>query len=168
MIRYVKGVFLSALLIVTFSLHAEDLPYLNTVQQLEFGELMGFTGSCSLDYDSKILTDNGGSLCPFSGVRYGEPGKYLIVANFNADVEVQITSHTANGDGILYTPSGIFRVHGEPDIPIIADQKQTISSGTTGVITILLGGTLTLTANKAFDTTFTVTTEQGIIFNEVD
>jgi hypothetical protein len=137
------------------------------MQELEFGELMGFTGSCILAYDTKILSDNGGSLCPFPNVRYGEPGEYLIVANFNTDLEIMIVSRPSDGDGISYTPAGIYRVHGEADTAIIADQNQTISSGTTGVITIILGGTLTLTSNKAFASLYTVTTEQGIIFNEL-
>jgi hypothetical protein len=146
---------------------AQELPYINEVQKLEFGELMGFTGSCSLAYDTKVLSDNGGSLCPFSKVRYGEPGQYFIVANFNTDVEIRIASRNNDGDGIAYTPSGVYRVHGESDIAIIADSNQTVSSGTTGVITILLGGTLTVSSIKALGSTFNVTLEQGITFNEL-
>lgn len=152
---------------LVFSAFAEDLPYINQVQQLEFGELMGLPGSCSLDYDTKIVSDNGGSLCPYSNVIYGEPGQYLVVANSNTDVEIIIASRENDGDGISYTPSGIYRVHGEADIAIIADTTQTISSGSTGVITIMLGGTLTLVSSKDYDSTYTVSIEQGITFNEV-
>jgi hypothetical protein len=165
--KYAKGVMTSILMALVFSASAADRPYINLLQQLEFGELMGFTGSCSLDYDTKIVSDNGGSLCPFSNVRYGEPGRYQIVANFNTDVEIVIASRASDGDGILYTPTGIYKVHGVDDIAISANTNQTISSGTTGVITIILGGTLSLTSNKALGSTYTVDIEQGIIFNEV-
>ena len=156
----------SVLATLVFSASAAE-PVISILQELEFGELMGFTGSCSLDYDTKIVSDNGGSLCPFSDVRYGEPGQYLVTVDVNVDVEIVIASRVSDGDGIFYTPTGVYRVFGEDDIPIIADQNQTVASGTTGVITIILGGTLTLTSNKALGSSYTVDIAQGIIFNEV-
>jgi hypothetical protein len=152
----------------TYSAYAQvERPFFNEVQEIDFGELLGLTGTCLLDHDSGLITDGGGSLCPFPNDRYGTPGKYQIVATPNTNVEILIDRRPNSGDGISYTPSGIFQVFGESDTNITAEITQTINSGSTGVITILLGGTLVASVPQSFNSSFSISIEDGITFNEV-
>lgn len=142
-------------------------PTLNAIQKIDFGELLGMFGTCHLAYDTKILTDQGGGLCPFADVRYGEPGKYLIIATPNSTVRIRIEDRPNSGDGITFTPEGVYQVFEQPDVPIVVKSSQDIYSGDTGVITILMGGTLTTTIDQDFNKTFNISIINGITFDEL-
>jgi hypothetical protein len=153
---------------IAFSTNAqEDLPFMNIIHNADFGELLGLPGSCVLDHSTNEVTDAGGSLCPFADQRYGEAGEYIIVATSNTNVTINISIRTDEGDGLNFVPSGVYQVNGESDISITATQDQTIFSGNTGVITIVMGGTLTASNTLAYNASYSIELENGISFNEV-
>lgn len=151
-----------------FAINAqEDRPYINIIQHPDFGELMGLPGSCELNYVNNELTDNGGSLCPFTDQRYGEAGHYIIVASANTNITTNISIRTPIGDGLTYTPNGVYRVSGQADVNITAAQDQTIFSGNTGIITVILGGNLTVSQILPYNKSFNIELDDGISVSEV-
>lgn len=146
---------------------AQEKPYINKVQILDFGELLGLPGSCRLDFDTKELSDLGGNLCPFSDQRFGEPLRYLVVADPNSQVEFRVISYLNPAQGLSYAPEGIYEVSGLADVPIIVNQLQTIDAGATGVINIIMGGTLTTSQPQSFNSSFFIEIEDGISFEPV-
>lgn len=165
--NYFRLFALLSTVLVSSQLLCQEKPYLTKSKELDFGELLGFTGSCHLDFITKELTDNGGSLCPFSDQRYGEPAHYIIVANPGSQVEFRIISYSNPTEGLSYIPEGIYEVNGLPDVTIVANQFQTIDSGDTGVISIFIGGTLSTSRAQSFNSSFLIEIEDGISFNEV-
>ena len=163
----IKVVFFISLFSMSHISFSADLPYVNEVNVIHFGELLGLSGVCELDYDTKLLTSISGQLCPFMGTTYGEPGKYMIVASPYKQISIQVKSRINNGDGLTYIPSGAYRVFNEVDIAIIPNEFQTINSGSTGVITILIGGSLTSATNQDFNSSYRVDIISGIEFNEL-
>jgi hypothetical protein len=151
-----------------FLASAQEKPYFREVRIINFGELLGLVGSCELDHETNEVSDGGGSLCPFTGTRYGEAGKYEVVADPNTNIKLKISIRASiNGDGINFIPSGKYEVIGEPDVDIIVNQNQTIFTGSTGVITILVGGTLMATSTQNYNDTYEIEFENGITFDEV-
>ncbi|WP_293751305.1 hypothetical protein [uncultured Paraglaciecola sp.] len=160
-------IFCVGFLLINSAFAQEERPFFNEVQPIDFGELLGLAGTCILNYDSGLITDGGGSLCPFPNTRFGDPGRYQIVATPFTNVQIMVDRRPNTGDGISYTPAGIYQVFGESDTPIIADLNQTIYSGSTGVITIFLGGTLVSSVAQSFNSSFSISIVDGITFNEV-
>ncbi len=146
---------------------AEEEPRVNKSQILDFGELLGLPGSCHLDVATKELTDFGGNLCPFSDQRYGEPARYIVVADPGSQIEFRIISYSNLIEGLSYTPEGVYEVSGLPDVPIIINQFQTIDGGATGIIHIVIGGTLTTSSAQSFNSSFLIEIEDGISFEAV-
>lgn len=146
---------------------AQEKPYVNKVQILDFGELLGLPGSCHLNFDTKVLSDLGGNLCPFNDQRFGEPLQYLVVADPNSQVEFRVISYSNSDQGLSYAPEGIYEVSGLADVPIIVNQFQTIDAGATGVINIIMGGTLTTSQPQSFNSSFLIEIEDGVSFEAV-
>lgn len=141
--------------------------YITEVNKVDFGELLGLAGSCHLDHSTKVVTDVGGSLCPFTTPPLGEPGKYFIVADPFKQISIRIKNRPNTGDGLTYVPDGVYEVFGLADTAIISNQFQVIDSGATGVINIKLGGTLTSATSQSFNSVFSVVVTEGITFNEL-
>ena len=140
---------------------------INEVNNIDFGEILGLSGSCDLDWDTKITSDAGGQLCPSTNVNYGEPGKYVIVADPYTQFSIRIKNRINPGDGLSFYPDGVYRVFGESDINILQNQFQTVDSGATGVITIIIGGTLISAIDQNFNTPYNINISQGITYNEL-
>jgi hypothetical protein len=146
---------------------AQDKPYLITSQILDFGELLGLTGTCHLDFDTKELTDMGGNLCPFNYQSYGEPARYIVVTDPGSQVEFRMVGLFSTSEGLSYVPEGVYVVSDLPDVPILVNQFQTIDSGDTGIINIHIGGTLTTLSAQSFNSNFLIYIEDGISFEAV-
>lgn len=146
---------------------SQETPYLIISQKLDFGELLGLTGTCHLDAETKEVTDLGGSFCPFIYQRYAEPAHYIIVADPGSQVEFRINTYSNLSNGLNYIPEGIYKVSGLSDVPMLINQFQTINSGSTGVINIRMGGTLTTSRAQSFNTNFLIEIVDGISFEHV-
>jgi hypothetical protein len=140
-------------------------PYLNVIDDISFGSLLGKTGSCELNAITKVIDNQSGNLCLYNET--GTPGRYLIVSSSNKVIRIRINTKTNSGDGIVFVPSGVYRVTGEVDIDIVADQYQDISTGTTGILEIKLGGALTAHLTLSLASTFSFTNLTGIEWNEL-
>lgn len=141
-------------------------PYLSVVEEMSFGELTGFNGSCFMDYSTKEVSYLSGSLCPFSETRYGTPGKYFLFGDPNAVIRIRVNDKVNTGDGVTYSPAGSYSVNGEPDVVINANTYQLITIRSQGFIVINLGGTMTNYKQQNFNSTYNLTMENAIQFTE--
>jgi hypothetical protein len=141
-------------------------PTLSIVKEISFGEIFGKSGICNLDYDTKVVSDLGGGLCPSFETKLGVPGQYIITGNSGTSLVIHIKSRPDSGDGLTFTPSGIFEVYGQADIPILTNQDQVVPTGDTGVVTIRLGGTLRAIFDQSFNDSISIEMIEGITFNE--
>ena len=141
-------------------------PYLTIIDELSFGELTGFSGTCSLDYQTKELSHVSGTLCPFSDGRKGTPGKFFLFGNPNTQISIRIKNKPNTGDGFSYTPSGVYSVSGFSDVAIISNTFQLVNTGNSGLIIINLGGTFTSAVQQSFNSTFDLVIEDAIQFIE--
>tara|TARA_R110000868_G_scaffold372002_2_gene635779 strand:- start:138 stop:644 length:507 start_codon:yes stop_codon:yes gene_type:complete len=167
MSRFLKKLCISLCTVVSCTALSQQAPYLNEVKVIDFGTILGLSGTCHLAYDTAIVSDAGGNLCPFQEVVYGTLGKYQIVAAPHTQIQIRIVDRPNNGDGITFTPAGVFQVLGLPDILIAPKTFQTVSTGDTGVITIIMGGTLVNSTPQNFNTSYLFNIESGITFNEI-
>ncbi|WP_448567972.1 hypothetical protein [Thalassotalea ganghwensis] len=154
-------------LVMCFPSYGFIEPYINVTQIIDYGELLPLTGICHIDHDTKEVIDIAGNVCPYPDTRYGEPGRYMLVGNPNTNMSIKIASRLNPGDGMSFAPDGIYQVNGRADIAIVADQFQTVNTGDTGVITIIIGGSLTIHSNLSFNNSYRVDIAQGIVFNEL-
>jgi hypothetical protein len=151
----------------TLSATAQEKPYFREIRTVNFGELVGLIGTCELDHVTNEISDGGGSLCPYTGTRYGEAGKYEIVGNPNTNIKIRVSIITNQGDGLNFVPDGVYQVLGQPDTELIAAQDQTVFTGSTGVITILMAGTLISVSPQGYSSTYDIDFVNGITFDEV-
>jgi hypothetical protein len=146
---------------------SQERPFATEFEVLSFGTLLGLPGMCYLDVNTKELIDMGGHLCPFSEQVFGVPGRYTIEADPDVQIQIRIVNLARQSNGVSYRVAGIFRVVGLPDVDIMDNSFQTIDSGNTGIITILLGGTLTTADRLSFNSTFELPIEDWINFEQI-
>jgi hypothetical protein len=144
---------------------AFSAPYLNVIDDISFGNLLGKTGSCELNAITNVIGNQSGNLCLYNET--GTPGRYLIISSSNKVIRIKISTKTNSGDGIVFVPSGVYRVTGELDVVIVADQYQDIDTGDTGILEIKLGGALTAHLTLSLASTFSFTNLTGIDWNEL-
>lgn len=166
---YGDGMYVNKLIIIVVLLFspivAFSAPYLSALDDISFGELLGKNGSCELDATTNIIGNHTGSLCLYN--KTGTPGRYLIVSSPDKIIRIRINTKTNSGDGITFIPSGVYRVTGEVDVAIVANQYQNIDTGTTGILEIKLGGVLAAQIELSLASTFTFTNMTGIDWNEL-
>lgn len=135
--------FLSGILFYSYSVLAAITPYIIETKTLHFGELVFVSGSCSMAYNTQVITNlTSPDICINS---IGTIGTYQIFANPNKDVQIKIKTHTDTGNGIVYVPDGELVSDFESAL-IIADTTKTINSGASGIIDIAIGGRLTISS----------------------
>lgn len=168
MFKTFKFVYLLFMILTGFnsvSAYADITPYRVVVNELSFGEIFGFPGSCTLDYSTNVVTNNSGFLCA-EGLRFGVPGKIVIYGNPNKVMSIRLRNKINDGDGLAFSASGVFNVSGLPDTILIADNPQLINTGSTGNIVINFGGTLTNTTQQNFSQAFELIIEDALEFTE--
>ena len=137
---------LGGILIYSFSVSAAITPYIVETRTLYFGHIVFMQGSCSMAYDSQVISNlTASNICTSST---GTAGTYQIFSNPNTQVQIKLKSHGDNGNGIIYVPNGELVSDFETAL-IIADTTKTINSGASGIINITIGGRLTISSTLA-------------------
>ena len=137
---------LGGILIYSFSVSAAITPYIVETRTLYFGHIVFMQGSCSMAYDSQVISNlTTSNICTSST---GTTGTYQIFSNPNTQVQIKLKSHGDNGNGIIYVPNGELVSDFETAL-IIADTTKTINSGASGIINITIGGRLTISSTLA-------------------
>jgi hypothetical protein len=165
-IKIIRVIFF-ALGVFSLSSFAAITPYITLVDNLSFGEILGLPGSCYLAHDTKEVIDSAGSLCPAQESEGGTPGKFILYANANKQVNIKIKNKINDGDGLSFTADGVYSVSGLPDITILPNQFQLIDTGSTGIIIITIGGTLTSSIQQNFSSSYNLNVIDGIEFFEL-
>jgi len=142
---------LGGILIYSFSVSAAITPYIVETRTLYFGHIVFMQGSCSMAYDSQVISNlTTSNICTSST---GTTGTYQIFANPNTQVQIKLKSHGDNGNGVIYVPNGELISDFETAL-IIADTTKTINSGASGIINITIGGRLTISSTLASSTSY--------------
>jgi len=151
---------LGGLLSYSFSVYAAITPYIVETKTLYFGEIIFIPGSCSMAYNTQVISNlTSSNICTSST---GTSGTYQIFANPNKQVQIKLKSHGDTGNGIIYVPDGELVSDFESAI-IIADTTKTINSGASGIIDISIGGRIIINSmlssssaySELFDIEFT-------------
>lgn len=158
-----RAFYIFCVLLLPFS--AFCAPYLNTVNHIDFGDLLGFPGSCEMNGDTGVISNLTGNFCLPD--KTGTPGLYIIVSSPNKIIRIRINSKANTGNGIRLTPSGIYEVTDEADVAIIPDQFQDIDTGSYGSVFIRLGGSISAAAPLSFGGSYPQTNVVGIEWNEL-
>ena len=159
--RYSKIVILNLLLLPFFSV-AE--PFLTSTKQLDFGTILGRTGSCYLDAVTEYLTPLSGSFCP-SWQQKGTRAEHIIHGDPNTTIRIKFKIVDIAEDNLYYTPDGIFVVSGSPNVPINVNTYHEINTGPSGVITMYVGGTLRSTIDYPSSYIYSHSFVNGIEWN---
>ncbi|TWX67483.1 hypothetical protein [Colwellia sp. C1TZA3] len=163
--RKFRFTFLFTFIVFSWSNIALSAAYFSTLDELSFGELMGFPGSCEMDALTGDIGNQTGSFCLYD--KKGTVGSYLIVSSAYKVISIKINRRMNSGDGITFIPSGVYQVSGEADIAILPDQLQNINTGDTGILHIKLGGSLRSNQALSFSSLFTFTNIAGIEWDEL-
>jgi len=132
---------MSGILIYSCSAFAAITPYIIETKTLSFGNIIFIPGSCSMAYNSQVISNlTSSSICTSST---GTIGIFQIFSNPNKQVKIKIKSHGDTGNGVIYVPYGEIVSDVESAI-IIADTTKTINSGASGMIELTIGGQLTI------------------------
>jgi len=140
-------------------------PYFSVLDEMSFGELLGFPGSCEMNGVTGVIGNPVGNLCLAD--KTGTVGSYMIVSSPNKIIRIKINRRFDDGNGIIFIPSGTYQVTGESDIEVIADQFQNIDTGDTGFLFIKLGGVLTASQKLNFATLYSLSNIVGIEWDEL-
>jgi hypothetical protein len=153
--RYKIMQLLSTLLFIV-SLDVLAAPFMVESSNTSFGAkiLPGF-GACDLAYDTSVLSNASGNIC--SGTT-GSRGHYKVFAAANTTVRIVLNAHNNSGDGLIFYPNGV--VFSDSTAPIAIDGNTIwIDSGTSGIVEIYVGGTLTLVSKPSVSKTYNFTFE---------
>ena len=138
-------------LIAAFSLQAA--PYIIESSKTSFGaKIIPQIGSCDMTYDTSILTNSSGNTCT-SGLT-GNRGHYKVFATPNTTVRIVVKPHNNTGDGVVLFPYGVIFSDSTANIPFVDNATTNIDSGTSGIVEIYIGGTLTLVSKPNTSQTY--------------
>jgi len=127
---------LSVFLLPNFSFAAGEI--LTPVQTMSFGETVPKSGSCVMDVVTGNITP--ASLCVSSGVL----GIYTITATANTNIEIKGISTVGDPNGFVLEPTlRLTNNLGDEATNLVPDTYIDFSTGSDGLITVYIGGTLT-------------------------
>jgi hypothetical protein len=149
-------------LLLPFYSYAE--PVFNSNRQLDFGTILGFSGSCYLDAETETLYRLSGNFCPNSFAK-GFRAEHVLIADPNTEFLIKFKTANVPEAGLVYEPDGVFVVDGLADVPINADSSQVINTGSSGTITMYVGGTLTSSINQPPSFNYSYVFINGIEWN---
>jgi len=152
----------SIFFLVNFNSHAT--PFVVQASTTSFGaQIVPQTGACNMDYDTSVLTNTAGYLCPSGGT--GSRGHFRVFATPNTTVRIVVRPHNNSGDGVVFSPDGVIFSDSTPAISFVESATTNIDSGVSGIVEIYVGGILTLVSKPTSSTTYTFTNE--IDFSEI-
>jgi hypothetical protein len=154
--RY-KIVRLLAAILFTVSVDVWAEPYIVEASSTSFGnQIVPSFGACDLAYDTSVLTNTSGSIC--SGTT-GSRGHYKVFAAANTTVRIVLSAHNNDGDGVIFYPVGVVFSDSTAPIAYLEENTINIDSGTSGIVEIYVGGTLTLVSKPTVSTNYNFTYE---------
>lgn len=111
------------------------------VNNMDFSVFKATEGECDLDSTTGDVTElSGDGFCAYAND--AEPAKIRFVGTPNEDYEFRLTLLAAsNANGYLFTPEGTITSDSESE-SIVVDSFVEVNAGSTGIIEILVGGTL--------------------------
>ncbi len=139
-------------------------PTFSSIQHLDFGTILGRTGSCYLDPSTELLSPLSGSFCP-SFNQKGTRAEHVIHGDPNTTIRIRFKSINIVEDSLIYTPDGIFVVSGNPNEPINANTYHDIDTGASGTITMYVGGTLSSSIDYPNSYVYSYSFVNGIEWN---
>lgn len=146
MLNIKRSLLVSLLLLPKFSFAAGEV--LTVVQNINFGEIVPKSGSCEMDVITGDITP--ASLCVSDGVL----GIYTITATANTNVKIKGISTVGNPDGFTLEPTlRLTNNLSDEATNLTPDTYITFSTGSDGIITVYMAGTLTFPAGLAHGTT---------------
>lgn len=138
-------------------------PYIIQASTTSFGnQIVPSLGACDLAHDTSILNNTSGNICSAAS---GNRGHYRVFAAPNTTVRIVVRPHNNSGDGVIFFPFGVVFSDSTGDIAYIENNTTNIDSGTSGIVEIYVGGTLTLVAKPSVSTSYNFTFE--IDFSEI-
>ena len=132
--------YLVAILFTFVSPLSQAQSVFNVLEEIDFGTIFFKQGICDMDPASGDLSNvTGVNLCAMSAK--GTVGRYVITTEPNKMVTVKLIQRNSDGDGLVFIPAGHISSISE-DMEVPADIEIDISSGSTGVVRLYLGGRL--------------------------
>lgn len=132
----------------------------SVIDDIDFGTIFFKQGICDMDPATGALTNvTGINTCEESSK--GTVGSYVITTSPNVTVTVKLLQRNDAGDGLIFEPTGKMRnISQEVDVPAGIDVQ--ISSGSTGVVRLFVGGRLRLAQDMLPANTYTFSQPVGI------
>lgn len=136
-------------------------------QEINFGILSLSPGSCLMIATSGAITTwQGDLICILpAGV---QNGLYTITANPNKTVQIKVLPNLDNGNGITFNPRVYITSDSEAKGIINNSDFVEVNSGVSGVITIYLGGELSVSTMQISGQTINFNFEDAIEWNELN
>lgn len=140
-------------------------PSLNIDQEISFGQVMFTQGNCTMSHiDGEFSNTSPQNKC--GGYGRGTPGRYVIIANPNKQIRIQLLQLSDLGNGYLFTPSGEL-VSDTETLTITPGIAQDIDSGTSGVVRINVGGSFFWSIQNTPNAVVNLIREDGIEWSEL-
>jgi len=134
------------------SLNLKAEPSIIQASTTSFGNnIIPQTGSCEMAHDTSILTNLSGNVCSTST---GSRGHYKIYSTPNTTVRIVVRPHNNSGDGVIMSPDGVIFSDSTAAIAFVEHATTNIDSGTSGIVEIYIGGTLTLVSKPNTSQTY--------------
>ncbi len=142
MLNIKRTLLISLLLFHKFSFAAGEV--LTVVQDMNFGETVPRAGSCVMDVITSNITP--ASLCVSNGIL----GIYTITATANTNIEIKAISTVGDVNGFILEPTiRLTNNLGDEATNLNPDTYIDFSTGSDGLITVYMAGTLTFPGGSA-------------------
>ena len=151
------------LMVAKFAISA---PYVVVMEELDFGDFLPISGSCTMDYATSNVTGLLGTQMCISSINT-QAAHYRMFATPGTNVQIKVARRNPqNGDGLTFIPIGQLTSDVD-DITIVPDQNHTVNAGTSGVIEIKFGGTINLAVEFTPNSSYEIEIDAGLSFEEV-
>lgn len=145
--------------------YADITPYLTTDKEISFGHVLFISGNCTMSHtDGTFTLSNPDVMCGYASK--GVPGRYVIIANPNRQISINILQRNNDGDGFIFIPEGEF-ISDFETVAITVNVAQQINSGTSGVVNIQVGGRLFINSQTTPNSNFNLIKVDGIEWSEL-
>ncbi|GHB63118.1 hypothetical protein GCM10008107_10270 [Psychrosphaera saromensis] len=142
MLNIKRTLLISLLLLPKLSFAAGEV--LTVVQDINFGETVPSSGSCEMDVITGEITP--ANLCVSDGVL----GIYTITATANTNIEIKAISTVGDVNGFILEPTiRLTNNLGDEATNLNPDTYIDFSTGSDGLITVYMAGTLTFPGGSA-------------------
>lgn len=136
-------------------------------QEIHFGILSLSPGSCLMIATSGAITSwQGDLICILPGG--SQNGLYTITANPNKTVQIKIPPNLDDGNGLTFNPRAYITSDSDAKGLVNNSEFIEIDSGASGVITIYLGGELSISTMQVSGQTINFNFDAAIEWNELN